>query len=260
MAEMVFTGERIVPGSTPVPVFREHQMRYVFAGGFVRDRVVLDVASGTGIGTHLLFKCGAKVCIGIELDHASVRQAASAYSVCNFARGDAMQLCVGDEVVDVVVSFETIEHLPDPAQFLKECRRVLRPGGLLICSTPDRTVYGWGWRNPYHVYEMSREEFRDLVEDLFGNCQLYGQKEVNYPLHVTRRLISRFLERIRVKDIVRRILTGGPAETAPETEFDKDAFLPEFEVKPFTSGRIVKPTYLIAVARKPESVARERDG
>jgi SAM-dependent methyltransferase len=250
MGELTFTGERIVPGLTPAQVFREHQMRYHFAAKYVRDRIVLDVASGTGIGTLFLRKSGAKACIGIELDHPSAVYAASAYPLCSFVRGDATQMCLGDGVVDVVVSFETIEHLQDPVRFLNECQRVLRPGGLLICSTPNHTVYGLWGQNPYHIHEMTLKEFRHLIEPLFDDCQLYGQLEVNYPVYVTRCLILRFLDGIRLKGLVKRILRRPEPVIVTEKEFNGDTRLPEFEVKRMTSKPLVGPTYLIAVARK----------
>src|SRR6266478_7926362 len=63
-----FTGERIVPGQVDEPLFRAHEARYVFAGRFVRDKAVLDLACGTGIGTHYLLKAGALTCLGLDID------------------------------------------------------------------------------------------------------------------------------------------------------------------------------------------------
>lgn len=248
--DVSFTGERIVPGLTPVQVFREHLMRYRFAAEFVRQQIVLDVASGTGIGTDFLRKSGAKACIGVELDPAAVQYAAASYPTCKFIRGDACQLGLRDATIDVIVSFETIEHLPDPERFLEECRRVLRPKGVLICSTPNRAVYSWGGRNPFHVRELYLEEFRRFIEDRFENCQLYGQVEVNYPVYASRRVMSRFLQRIRLKGLIDRVLERPVGEKAAQTEFDGEAFIPEFEVKPMVSTSFLKPVYLVAVAQK----------
>jgi SAM-dependent methyltransferase len=250
MEDLAFTGERIVPGLTPAQVFREHEMRYRFAAGYVRDRIVLDVASGTGVGTLFLLKSGAKACMGIELDHRAAVYAASAYPECSFIRGDAGQMCLADEALDVVVSFETIEHLQDPVQFLNECQRVLRPGGLLICSTPNRSVYGLWGGNPFHVRELTLEEFRNHIETLFDDCQLYGQIQVNYLAYLSRFLILKFLERIRVKGLIKLILRRPAPGIATETDFDSHALFPELEVKQIVPKRLVRPTYLVAVARK----------
>ncbi len=154
MSELVFTGERIVPGVTPAGIFREHEMRYRFAGEYVRGQKVVDVASGTGMGTDLLMKYGAKACVGLELDFPAAACAASFYRECRFAVCDAARACLRDGWADVIVTFETIEHLADPAGFLGECKRLLRPGGLFIGSTPNREVHRWYAPNPFHVHEF----------------------------------------------------------------------------------------------------------
>src|ERR1700726_2641680 len=65
-----YTGERIVPGKIPENLFLEHGPRYVFAGGFVNGMRVLDVACGSGIGTHYLLKAGAQSCLGFDIDRS----------------------------------------------------------------------------------------------------------------------------------------------------------------------------------------------
>jgi SAM-dependent methyltransferase len=141
MLELEWDGERVVPGKTPEAVFRQTEMRYVFAGRFAKGCVVLDVASGSGIGTHHLLRAGAKCCIGLDLSPESTQYASSNYPGCNFAVCNAADLCLADRSVDLIVSFETIEHLPDPTAFLLQCKRVLRPNGLLLCSTPNWSTY-----------------------------------------------------------------------------------------------------------------------
>jgi len=221
------------------------QIRYEFAGTFVRDRVVVDVASGTGMGTHVMRSLGAKACIGLERDQPSLRHAASTYSDCTFVCCDAMRLCLPDEAVDVLVSLETIEHFADPAQFVAECKRVLRPGGLMICSTPNHTVYRWGGPNPFHVREMTVNEFLDLFKNLFTDVQLYGQCQVTYPAYVFKGILLAFLEHLHV--LQRRT----PARTFTEAPVEIGSSHPECEVKPYVARALVKPTYLVVVARKP---------
>jgi 2-polyprenyl-3-methyl-5-hydroxy-6-metoxy-1,4-benzoquinol methylase len=69
--------------------------------------------------------------------------------------------------VDLVVSFETLEHLKDQKKFLKECRRVLRSHGIFICSTPNTTIYHLAGANPYHVHELTTTEFESMLEEEF---------------------------------------------------------------------------------------------
>src|SRR5579859_6468672 len=109
--DLDFTGERIVAGKTEAALFREHEARYVFAGQFVKGKEVLDVACGTGLGTQYLLKAGAARCQGIDIDPAAIAYANRAYGGCFFSCGDATEIGLADNSVDVVVSFETIEHV-----------------------------------------------------------------------------------------------------------------------------------------------------
>lgn len=252
MSKLVFTGERIVPGVTPLEVFREHEARYVFAERFVNDRLVIDVASGTGVGTHYLLKAGARGCIGLDLDLPSLSWAIRTYPGCSFVACDATAMCIGSGVADVIVSFETIEHLPDPRLFLTECQRVLRPGGIFICSTPNHTVYRWFGANPFHVHEFSAEEFLHLLEDFFTDCQVCGQSEVIYPLHIMKRVLKRVLvgalARLNLKDAVKKAL-GRRCVVAGEN-FEPGSWDRAKDIKVYTQRRVLKPTYLVAVARR----------
>ena len=172
--ELEYTGERVVPGATPEITFRESQMRYVFAAQFVRGRSVVDIASGSGIGTDYLQRAGARTCIGLDLDHAALRFSSLRFALGQLAACDATRLCLASEGVDVMVSFETIEHVADPAIFLSECWRVLRFGGLLICSTPNREITRWDPTNPFHVAEMRIcYGLGDAMFDLFKFARLH---------------------------------------------------------------------------------------
>jgi SAM-dependent methyltransferase len=92
--------------------------------------------------------------------------------------GSAEEISLPDKSVDVVVSFETIEHVPNPGRFLDECVRVLVPGGRLIISTPDKEVYTnrLGIRNQYHCSEMTDQEFRSAVRRRFHDVHFYTQR------------------------------------------------------------------------------------
>ena len=90
--------------------------------------------------------------------------------------GTAEKIPLGDGSIDVVVSFETIEHVPRPDRFLDECVRVLAPGGMLIISTPNKSVYGQVMQNPYHCSEMKEEEFKAVLRSRFHDCRFYTQR------------------------------------------------------------------------------------
>src|SRR5689334_12156293 len=137
-APLEFTGERFVPGIAG-GIAHEHWHRYAFARRFVPQRRVVDVACGEGYGSALLAASAATV-TGIDIDAATVAHAARQYGAANvrFAVGSAAALPLPDASADVVVSFETIEHLPAEAQprMLAEFARVLAPGGIIVLSSP----------------------------------------------------------------------------------------------------------------------------
>ena len=245
-----YTGERIIPGKTVDLIFREHEERYVFAGQYVSDKDVLDVACGTGVGTSFLKGAGARDVKGIDIDPDAIAFAKAAYEDCEFAQGDATALCLSDSSVDVVVSFETIEHVTDQHGFLLECCRVLRPGGVLICSTPNRRIFRWLADNPFHVRELFPMEFRDLVGSIFPTVELFGQSNQVYPLYIVRTTAGEALDRLRLKSTLKRILRGAPDANEFRTRFVNNTGALRGSVTPYCSNFLMQPAFLIAVARK----------
>lgn len=157
----------------------EHLHRYAVAQSFAHDLAVLDIACGEGYGSNLLAQA-AKSVIGIDVDPAAVDRARQKYSRENlsFSHGSATAIDLPEQSVDLVVSFETLEHLMEHDEMLGELRRVLRPGGMLIMSTPDKREYSdrTGHKNPYHVRELYTDEFVALVGRHFKYLTLYKQK------------------------------------------------------------------------------------
>ncbi|MBN8929402.1 MAG: hypothetical protein BGO51_07900 [Rhodospirillales bacterium 69-11] len=173
-----FTGERLT-GAIGGQVEIEHYHRYLFARHFCADRDVLDVASGEGYGSAQLAQV-AKSVVGVEYDSGTAAAAQAQFRRDNlrYVQGDARALPLPDACVDVVVSFETIEHFDRQAAFVAEIRRVLRPGGLVVISTPDRDVYS-GPNSPpngFHVRELTGEEFRALLADAFPHLAMLRQR------------------------------------------------------------------------------------
>ena len=173
-----FSGERMTSAMAG-QIEYEHLHRYLFARDLCRGRDVLDIASGEGYGAALISQTARSV-VGVEIDEASVHHATRAYARSNlsFLKGDARAIPLADASVDVVVSFETLEHFFEHAAFMAEVRRVLRADGLLVISSPDRDVYSplGGRVNPFHVNELSRAEFAALLHRQFAHVALYGQR------------------------------------------------------------------------------------
>ena len=173
-----FSGERMTSAMAG-QIEYEHLHRYLFARYLCRGMDVLDIASGEGYGAALISQTARSV-VGVEIDEASVQHATRAYARSNlsFLTGDARAIPLPDASVDVVVSFETLEHFFEHAAFMAEVRRVLRADGRLIISSPDRDVYSplGGRVNPFHVNELSRAEFAALLHRQFAHVALYGQR------------------------------------------------------------------------------------
>jgi len=160
-------------------VFEDHLARYAFASEFVKNENVLDVACGAGYGSSYLFKRGAKSVVGGEISINDVKTAQEVYGSkgVQFVALDATLLPFENEVFDAVISMETIEHLARYKDYLSECKRVLKKGGVYICSTPNK---GHGIPeiksfSPYHVHEFYIEELKNLISEYFTDVSLYGQ-------------------------------------------------------------------------------------
>jgi len=173
-----FTGERFTPECVREMAY-EHWHRYAWAAGLVDGLEVLDAACGEGYGSSLLAARAAAV-VGLDIGADAVAHARERYPHGNlqFDHGDATQLPYADRCFDAVVSFETLEHLEAQETLLAEFRRVLRPDGFLIISSPDRKTYSdeTGYNNPYHVRELYRGELEALLSSVFPSYRLYGQK------------------------------------------------------------------------------------
>jgi ubiquinone/menaquinone biosynthesis C-methylase UbiE len=167
--------ERMIPVDAHARVFWEHIARYRFAKEFVRGKRVLDLACGEGYGAAALKKAGAVSVTGIDNSKEICEHARRKYGL-DARLGDAHTIPLEDRSMDVVVSFETIEHVTDPETFLKECARVLALPGMAIISTPNRPVYSSnGRQNPFHCREFNETEFADLLLTRFRSVKLYTQ-------------------------------------------------------------------------------------
>ena len=178
---MKFTGERAIPGEGDPDLFNEHRARYLFAQRFSSGKRVLDAACGSGYGSALLAE-NAPVVFGVDIEREAVEYARLHYRSpkLHFAQSDCLALPCPAAHFDLVVAFEIIEHLQDPAAFLRELRRVLHPAGILLLSTPNRLYYtdDRGEVNPFHVREFSFPEFQEVLKGPFPHCSILFENHV----------------------------------------------------------------------------------
>jgi len=175
-----FTGERFVPSTEVDPSHYEHVHRYIFANQFVNGKKVLDLACGEGYGAKILSENAVEV-TGIDIDKTTIEHAKKKYQKNNlkFLEDSVTNLSFKDEkIFDVVTCFETIEHIEEQEQMLKEVRRVLKDDGIFILSTPNKPVYNQGRdeKNPFHVKELDFNEFKNLLISIFPNICIFSQK------------------------------------------------------------------------------------
>lgn len=169
------TAERVVPGEIEQSILENHVQRYLFASGYVRDKSCLDVACGSGFGSAILRERGGAGSVkGVDISSDAIEYATEHYGLegISFLTGDARRLDFDDGTFDVVVSFETIEHVEDHEKIVREIKRVLRKEGTFIVSTPNKR---YDCKNPYHLVRFSPEDFRRVLLSEFGTVEMYGQ-------------------------------------------------------------------------------------
>ncbi|MBJ6141841.1 class I SAM-dependent methyltransferase [Hymenobacter sp. BT559] len=194
------TGERMVSQlinhSQASEDVYDHLHRYAKALGFVKGKDVLDIASGEGYGSNLLSKEANSV-VGVDISKEAIDFAENKYKRPNlsFLVGSADNIPLPPASVDVVVSFETLEHHDKHDEMLAEIKRILRPGGVMIMSTPDIDVYkSKGETNHFHVKELNLIEFKQLVDRYFIHKKLFFQRYIQGSLIISEDNVNTFKE------------------------------------------------------------------
>jgi ubiquinone/menaquinone biosynthesis C-methylase UbiE len=175
-----WTGERLVTQVDRHYGTFEHLHRYALATIYCANKTVLDIACGEGYGSMILASTAFSV-VGVDVSEEAVIHAKSKYVKDNlkFVLSSAISIPLDDASIDLVVSFETLEHLVEHDAFMVELKRVLKPDGLLIMSTPDKSIYNK--RDPnniFHLKELNTSEFVSLVTKYFKHNILLEQRVV----------------------------------------------------------------------------------
>jgi ubiquinone/menaquinone biosynthesis C-methylase UbiE len=182
----VFTGERVIEGTTPPRIWQDHVARYQFASHYARGKV-LDIACGTGYGCKILLNRATTLIVGIDISHDAISIALKRYGDKRiaFTVGNILDIELPNESQDVITCFETIEHVKEQETAISELCRVLNPRGILIISSPNRKATSPGTsasdppNNPCHVSEFSTEEFVSFLRRYFGKVTVFGQRGAN---------------------------------------------------------------------------------
>lgn len=184
-------GERLYVGKTKTieESIKDHFDRYEFAKKYLKpDFVVLDAACGTGYGSEILSSSVKKV-VGLEISDHALNWGRQHHKKENieFKKADLNKpIDLPDNYFDAIVSFETLEHVANQQNTLSEFKRVLKPGGILIISSPDREIITekGGANNEFHINELSKSEFISLIKEYFEAEEIFGQtKYMILPWH-----------------------------------------------------------------------------
>ena len=174
--------ERYVPDDGDAKTGLEHTLRYSFARPLCRRRYVLDLACGEGYGSAMVAADAERV-LGVDIDEKTVASARERYAHVpnvDFQTGDAHSIDAPDASVDCVLAFEMIEHVDDPERVIAEIRRVLRPTGFLLVSTPNapKNPENLPGANPFHLHAFDERSFDALLAPAFNDRSYLGERVV----------------------------------------------------------------------------------
>ena len=188
---LTFTGERFLPECAGEMIY-EHLHRYLIARNYVAGKRVLDVASGEGYGSHLISKSAASV-VGADISSDAVAHASKRYAHehLRYVAADCIHIPEPDASFEIIVSFETIEHMTEHEAFMREVDRLLAPGGMFIISSPNRPEYSekTGYKNEFHIKELDQTELKALLDPHFPAQAWFAQRaafhSMVWPLETT---------------------------------------------------------------------------
>jgi ubiquinone/menaquinone biosynthesis C-methylase UbiE len=166
--------ERFDPnGAGGTLIDSEHRARYHFGSQVVAGKEVLDASCGIGYGIEILSRAGAVT--GVDISEEAIGEAKKRFGefAAALIKADLRELPFEDDSFDVVISFETIEHVEEPQKALAELHRVLRPDGVLVVSSPNPDAYVGN--NEHHVHEFRPAELREAVGGLLKNLAGFRQ-------------------------------------------------------------------------------------
>lgn len=192
--------ERIDPEDfSTAPFFYQQQKVYSFCRKYVKNKVVLEVGSGSGYGTYHLSKFAKKI-IAIDKDSGSIKESEKRYKSKNITFiPSTIEAYKTHQKFDIIIMLQVMEHILEIHSFLEKILFLLKKNGLVILSTPNALTQSYN-ENPYHHKEFNSTELRNLLSGYFKRVNLYG-------LHGDRKICE--YEQMRKKQVL-SILSKDP--------------------------------------------------
>jgi len=208
---LVLDDERTYPETPDHATFQHHLARYEFAVAQMRPgERVLETGCGAGYGAHLLAQ-KARFVLGVDYSPAAIEYARGRYRDANlaFAVMNCHRLALADGQFDRIVSFEMFEHMERPLDYLRECARLLRPGGELLLSTPNRSAWEVHMRSiearyEFHINMVDLRQLRRQLSSSFRRFKIYGQRRRGNRLYSLLRGLDVWNLRLRFFSAARR--------------------------------------------------------
>lgn len=183
-----FSGEFFVPGKTDSRIAEDHMERYLFACQFAQDKSILDIACGMGYSSKLFIDAGAISYHGVDINKDLINLASDTYTANNikFEVGDITTYDV-DKLYDIITCFETIEHVSSYDTAISNLNSLLKPGGILLITSPNRIITSPSCinlndipSNKYHTQEFVPKELLAILNShgfKADTDNLYGQRQ-----------------------------------------------------------------------------------
>ena len=260
------SGERFLPewgGQSEL----EHIHRYLYACSISAGKIVLDIACGEGYGSEMLSNSAKKV-TGVDISIEAVNYAREQYSNENleYLVGSCTDIPLPDASVDMVVSFETIEHHDQHEKMMEEIRRVLRPDGFVVISSPDKKNYSDlpSLVNPFHVKELYEQEFKQLVNNYFSHVEYLGQRVISGSCLFSESLLTPITSYVKDKEYIKQV--AGIDKPTFWLAIASNARLPQFASGVFENSVNELDTLKLVIADRDSYITHltqavnERDG
>lgn len=179
---------RVMPGDIKNElawvVYLRHLFAYETASEMLQGkRKIIEIGSGEGYGAAYLSESDFEITC-FDLSQEIAQHAGKTYPKPNlsFSSFDGKRIPVENDFFDAAISFQVIEHVPDVGAYLKEIYRVLKPGGIFLCTTPNRDYRlkpGQKPWNEFHLREYHDFELRKELSNIFSNSEVFGIRAID---------------------------------------------------------------------------------